>query len=207
MRLARHPASIASIPEQGFPHGVYVDLDYTADAVGNMDGFQTDDDLIFNIENIIGSANADYIAGNAGVNVLRGGAGDDFLLSRGGNDRLFGGVGADSFIFENTAGGADLIRDFELDIDKIAIVSDNFSGINAGNIASRLTINGNGSVAGNSNAQFIFDNSGADAGRLLYDADGNGGGAAVLLATLTIVTLTDPVSNLPVFNADDFIFI
>ena len=45
-------ASIPSLSGQAGATNIYVDLDYTADAVGNMDGFQADDDLIFNIENI-----------------------------------------------------------------------------------------------------------------------------------------------------------
>ena len=188
--------------------GFYVDLDGSADAVGTMDGFTADDDILVNIQNITGSSGADYLAGNSAVNVLRGGDGNDFLFGRGGNDRLVGGAGADTFIFVGNAivgvtDGSDKIADFTVGSDKIEIVSDGFSGINAGNIAAQLTINATGTVAANGSAQFIFDNSAAGAGNLFFDADGNGAGAAVLIATLTFTT----AGGLAIFSASDFVFV
>ncbi len=194
---------LATSSSFGFGFGFYADLDLTADPLGNMDGFLADDDLLGNIENIVGSDGADYLAGNAAVNVLRGGAGNDFLFSRGSADRLFGGLGADTFIFENTAGGIDKILDFAVGADSLAVVSGNFGEINAGNIVARLTINAAGTVGATALAQFIFDNADAGAGNLFFDADGNGAGVAVQIATLTF----DTDLGLAAFSAAEFEFI
>ena len=43
-------------------------------------------DLLFGIENVIGTYGDDLLFGNGGVNVLTGGAGSDFLDGRGGAD-------------------------------------------------------------------------------------------------------------------------
>jgi len=50
-------------------------------------------------------------------------------------------------------------------------------------------------VASNASGQFLFD---TDDGRLFWDADGTGSGAAVLVATL---------SNVPPLSASDFVVI
>ena len=182
--------------------GVYADLDYTADVIGNMDGFLVDDDLISNIENIFGSSGSDYLAGNAGVNVLRGNAGGDFLLGRGGADRLIGGDGADTFIYANSTEGGDRIVDFKVGEDKIMIVSENFGNIGADNIIASLNINSSGNAT-SAGAKFTFDNSGAGFGNLYYDADGSGAGLKVLLATIGFVAY-DPLVP---FSSADFLFV
>lgn len=183
--------------------GVYVDLDSGVTPFGNMESFEVDDDVLSEVENLIGSSGNDYLAGNSGDNVLRGGAGDDILLGRGGVDTLFGGGGSDIFLFDRTNGGNDKVRDFVVGSDKIGIVSDIFGDITAGNIAARLTISADGSVAANGNAQFTFDNAGAGSGVLRFDADGNGAGAAVIIATITFGS----AGGLAAFGAGDFVFI
>ena len=52
-------------------------------------------DRLFNIENVTGTAFADWLTGNGAANVLDGGAGDDTLSGAGGADILRGGAGAD----------------------------------------------------------------------------------------------------------------
>ncbi len=52
-------------------------------------------DLISNVENLIGSAFNDNLTGDGLDNVIYGGAGDDTLYGKGGNDNLFGGAGND----------------------------------------------------------------------------------------------------------------
>ena len=52
-------------------------------------------DLISNVENLIGSGFNDNLAGDGQDNVIYGGAGADTLYGRGGNDNLFGGTGND----------------------------------------------------------------------------------------------------------------
>ena len=183
--------------------GVYVDLDAAEGPIGNMEGFESDDDVLINVENLVGSSGDDYLAGNAGVNVLRGGGGNDILLGRGGADTLVGGDGNDTFLFDRTNGGNDKVRDFTVGVDSIGLLLDVFGDIDAGNIAARFVKTAGGTPAANVNAQLILQTSGANAGRLTFDADGNGAGAAVVIATLTFTTAT----GLADFSASDFSFL
>lgn len=183
--------------------GVYADLDPEADVFGTMDGFEVDDDVLVNIENIRGSQGNDYLAGNSGANVLRGGDGNDILVGRNGVDTLFGGGGSDTFLFERTNGGNDKVRDFTVGEDKIGLVLDVFGDIDAGNIAARFVKSATGTPAANGSAQLILQTAGAAAGRLTFDADGNGAGAAIVIASLTFATAT----GLADFSASDFVFI
>lgn len=61
---------------------------------GGSDGLDRVD-LLFSIENAIGSAFEDAIEGTDGANVLRGGGGSDFLYGVGGKDTLDGEAGDD----------------------------------------------------------------------------------------------------------------
>ncbi|MEO0771218.1 MAG: hypothetical protein AAFY72_17655, partial [Cyanobacteria bacterium J06649_4] len=68
--------------------------------------------------------------GDMGNDFLNGGAGNDVLMGVTGRDVLVGGDGADLFVFGVGDGGSrdpnnqgnDLIRDFEVGIDKIGLV-------------------------------------------------------------------------------------
>ncbi len=55
-------------------------------------------DLIYNVENVIGSDYNDWIVGNSGANALTGGLGIDTLTGGLGNDTLDGGAGDDQLI-------------------------------------------------------------------------------------------------------------
>jgi Ca2+-binding RTX toxin-like protein len=73
----------------GGPTGLVVDLALgtsTSDEGGNV---------LIDIENVLGSANADVLRGNSLANVLDGVAGNDTLGGGDGNDTLRGGVGDD----------------------------------------------------------------------------------------------------------------
>ena len=182
--------------------GVHVDLTGMFDLLGLAVPLTQFIGDIIGIENVTGGTGNDFITGDGQVNVLRSGAGNDTLVSGDGADRLFGGAGADLFVFTGTTGGADELRDFDFSADLIGLVDGAFGDINSFNIGSRLTINATGTVGATAVAQLIFDNAGAGFGQLLYDADGNGAGAGVLLATLTPTTGT-----LVAINAADFLFI
>ena len=54
------------------------------------------DDMLSNIENVIGSAFADTLTGDGEDNMLTGGGGDDVLSGGDGDDRLVGGAGNDT---------------------------------------------------------------------------------------------------------------
>ncbi|MEM9093171.1 MAG: hypothetical protein AAGC93_31145, partial [Cyanobacteria bacterium P01_F01_bin.53] len=81
-------------------------------------------------DRLFGGDDRDILIGNMGDDFLNGGAGDDVLMGVTGRDVLVGGDGADLFVFGVGDGGArnqnelgnDLIRDFEVGIDKIGLV-------------------------------------------------------------------------------------
>lgn len=58
-----------------------------------------EEDILRNIESVIGGSGNDTLTGSVGANALSGGAGDDILVARGGLDVLLGGEGADTFVF------------------------------------------------------------------------------------------------------------
>jgi Ca2+-binding RTX toxin-like protein len=66
----------------------------------------TENDFLFSIENITGSAYNDFINGNSDANVLTGGDGGDALFGRGGDDTMIGGNGSD---FLRGSDGADIL--------------------------------------------------------------------------------------------------
>jgi Ca2+-binding RTX toxin-like protein len=73
--------------------GVSVNLKDQVQALGDAAG-----DMLVGIENLIGSAQADFLRGDAGANVIIGGAGNDSLQGFEGNDTLEGGLGRDELI-------------------------------------------------------------------------------------------------------------
>ncbi len=181
---------------------IYV-VDSTSDVVVELDGEGTDrvsstvtwtlgdhvEDLtLAGTTAIAGTGNplANTIGGNPGANAIDGGAGDDTLNGFDGNDtltggegadRLSGGNGADRFRFVTRAEGGDTITDFASGADQIEVVAANF-GLVAG-AAATLVVNG---LPGTGGGTFIYTSA---SGLLEFDADGNGGGAAVSLATLS----------------------
>ncbi len=80
---------------------VVADLDGVAD-----DGMPGEDDAIgADVENIIGSSEADRLTGNGGSNLLDGGPGDDFLDGGRGADVLRGGDGRDLVTYADRTTG------------------------------------------------------------------------------------------------------
>ena len=82
------------------------------------------DDIVFGgsgNDTIGGFAGNDILSGDGGDDIIRGGAGDDILMGVTGDDILKGGSGADTFVFGN-GDGTDIIRDFEVGMDKIGLV-------------------------------------------------------------------------------------
>ena len=162
-------------------------------------------DSYLGIENVIGSRfGNDGITGNAAANVLNGMGGVDTLDGQAGADQLIGGDGADvltggkgndDFIYANAGQGGDLISDFHNvagDNDGFRIAASGFGGgLVAGALAAGQFVTRADNVAQDSNDQFIFDTVDRT---LWFDADGNGSGAAVMLAdlqALALVTIGD----------------
>ncbi|WP_112311608.1 calcium-binding protein [Pseudogemmobacter bohemicus] len=159
-------------------------------------------DQYFQFENIFGSQQNDILTGDNTNNVLTGEDGNDWLHGRGGNDILRGGLGADTlaggigndnFQFLNPNEGGDTIMDFANvggNNDFFHVSAAGFGGgLAAGWLAAAAFQAGTGNVASSASVRFIHDTA---TNTVWYDADGNGAGAAVLLATLqTTVTLTN----------------
>ncbi|KPK77594.1 MAG: hypothetical protein AMJ79_02710, partial [Phycisphaerae bacterium SM23_30] len=90
--------------------GVYVDLSITTE---RQDTVAAGNDYIAGIENLTGSAYADYLMGDDADNILKGLAGNDTLMGWAGSDTLMGGQGADDLYGYNADG--DPYRDTEKD--------------------------------------------------------------------------------------------
>jgi Ca2+-binding RTX toxin-like protein len=113
--------------------------------------------------------------GNGLANILTGGAASDILTGLG---------GADTFVFASPlgAGNIDTITDFTTGIDRIQLsgnAGEPFVALAAGALATGSFATG--SAAADANDYIVYNSA---TGALLYDADGNGAGAAVQFATL-----------------------
>ncbi|WP_225028950.1 S8 family serine peptidase [Xinfangfangia pollutisoli] len=167
-------------------------------SAGTNTGFAAGDTFV-GIEDLNGSNFADTLLGDSGANMIWGGTGNDILYGRAGadtlnggdgsdtlggnegNDVLTGGAGADFFVFDRALGASnvDRISDFLAADDTIRLEDAVFTAIGLGALAgSAFTIGAAASTA----AHRIIYNQGT--GQIFYDADGAGGGAAVLFATL-----------------------
>jgi serralysin len=134
--------------------------------------------------NLTGNGAANELYGNAGANILDGRTGDDLL---------FGLGGADTFAFSVSPdmGNVDTIADFLAGTDKIGVDDAVFNGV-----GTPGSFNANafqvGTAAADADDRIIYDQA---TGRLFYDADGGGAGAAFQFAL---------VSGAPVLAASDF---
>ena len=128
----------------------------------------------------------DRLSGNAAAQTLTGQAGADTLWGAGGADTLWGGGGADTFIFRETGtANADRVSDWASGSDKLALDDAAMSALGAaGNFATgdaRFAAGAGFTSGRDTSDRVVFDTS---TGRLYYDADGSGAGAAQLIATV-----------------------
>ena len=135
-------------------------------------------------ESLVGGNVDDILSGGVGNDVLTGGTGNDILTGGTGNDTLTGGTGADRFTFNSLIENRDNITDFTVSQgDQIVVSAAGFKGgLVAGTPLStaQLVI---GTAATQGIGQFIYNNS---LGKLLFDEDGTGAGAAVEIAFFTV---------------------
>jgi Ca2+-binding RTX toxin-like protein len=142
-------------------------------------------DKLSGFENLQGSNHADRLSGNAGANALDGGLGNDTLAGGAGNDQLAGGAGLDAFRFDtrlSATGNVDTLRFVARD-DTIQLenaIFTRFATAGVGPAAANFKANAAG-LATDANDYIVYE---TDTGKLFYDADGNGSGAAVHFATL-----------------------
>jgi Ca2+-binding RTX toxin-like protein len=149
------------------------------------------------IERVIGAAFNDRISGSAGADSLEGSGGNDTLSGMGGNDSLVGGAGQDTFVFAAAPGATnvDLVADFVSATDRLALDNAAFTALGAdGNFVAgdgRFAAGAGFTSGRDGDDRLVYDTS---TGSLYYDADGNGAGAAQLVATFQAnpaITATD----------------
>jgi len=131
---------------------------------------------------ITGNAGNNLLVGYEGSDTLNGGSGNDILNGVTGRDVLTGGTGFDAFRFSvaPTVDNTDVITDFVVADDTIQLENAVFTQfistgtLNAGNfVESDVALDLD---------DYVIYNPGT--GALMYDADGNNTGAAVLIAML-----------------------
>jgi Ca2+-binding RTX toxin-like protein len=179
------------------PNAVTADL--AIQGVAQVIGGNQGSDTFLNLEGLAGSQLGDNLFGDNGANIILSLGGDDVINGRGGaddlrggdgNDRIEGGAGADTllgeagadrFVYRTAAEGGDTISDFVAGTDKIEVSAAGFGGgLTAGGAVT--LISGVNPVASGGSGVFLYSTT---TGVLSWDADGAGGGAAVVLATLT----------------------
>ncbi|SUS05998.1 hypothetical protein DF3PB_230001 [uncultured Defluviicoccus sp.] len=143
------------------------------------------------VDVIAGKDITDTIFGNAGNDLIDGAGGADRITGGAGADKLTGGSGADTFIYKFATDGGDTITGFVSGTDKIEVAAATFGGgLTAGGAVS--LVSGASPAATLASGQFLYNTT---TGQLYWDADGTGGGAATLIATLT---------GAPAISASDF---
>lgn len=166
--------------------GISVASGAFTDAAGNQnaDGFDANNRVTLAVDNVVyarpGASTTNYkIIGDSGDDILRGIAGNDTLDGGLGSDTLTGGGGADRFVFSTKLGptNVDTITDFASGVDKIQLAKGVFTKFKAGSVAEANFVSGANAL--DSNDYLIFNGS-----QLLYDADGSGKGAAVVVAKI-----------------------
>jgi Ca2+-binding RTX toxin-like protein len=160
-------------------------------------GYTSGDDVIYAL------GQNDIILAGSGNDTVFGQGADDQINGGDGNDVLTGAGGNDTFVFDTTLNAVtnvDRIQDFEANgNDKIHLDDDIFSAFSvagnttlaAGNFAANSGGNAAAGAAGTDD-YILYDTA---TGNLYYDADGNGAGAKVLFATLTLAGVTGTVDN------------
>ncbi|WP_414471691.1 hypothetical protein [Microvirga sp. M2] len=133
---------------------------------------------------ITGTSVSDAMFGLGGNDTLGGSAGNDTLNGGTGKDVLTGGAGRDTFVFNtalNSRTNVDRITDFRPVDDTIKLENGVFRGLTRTGTLSKAAFHV-GAAAHDGDDRIIYNKT---TGALLYDADGNGKGAALQFATLS----------------------
>ena len=179
---------------------VYSSVDWTLDRyIENLTLTGSADLVGFgnSLRNVItGNRGGNLLSGAGGNDTLAGGAGEDFIAGNAGADTLSGGSGADLFMFDSAvvASNADRIKDFSKRDDFIGLDDDVFRKL-PGTADGKTLAAANyrvGSSARDGNDYLIY-NPAND--RLLYDSDGSGAKAPVLIATIALSGSSAPAAG------------
>jgi Ca2+-binding RTX toxin-like protein len=159
-------------------------------AAGTIRGGGTGTISFTGVERVVASNFNDSLTGNAAAQTLAAQAGADTLWGAGGTDTLWGGSGADTFVFrEMGTANADRISDWASGSDTLLLDASVMSALGAnGDFAAgdaRFWSSASG-VAHDADDRILFNTT---TRQVFYDADGNGSGAAQLIATLSNATL------------------
>ncbi len=135
--------------------------------------------------------------GVAGADRMNGGMGDDLLDGGLGADTLTGSSGDDFFRFSSALGNGniDYLQDFNHADDTVLLDNQIFTTLTEGVLTFGAFYASTAGTAQDASDRIIYD---IDSGRLYYDADGSGSGAAVQFARVA--------ANLSL-SADDFVII
>jgi Ca2+-binding RTX toxin-like protein len=129
---------------------------------------------------VIGTDGNDRQYGTAASERFEGKGGDDMIWGGAGNDLIFTGEGRDAVTFASKmiAANADTVVDFNVANDWIRLNNNVFTKLWEGKLGS--SVFRAGTKALDHNDHILYDRS---SGKLFYDADGSGSGAAVHFAT------------------------
>jgi Ca2+-binding RTX toxin-like protein len=142
-------------------------------------------------DNITGDNVSNTILGNGGADIINGAGGADVLRGGTGADTINGGTESDLFQYTALNEVGDTIINFEA-IDNFQFTRAAFGNLAGANVAAVNFLSvAAGHVATTAAHRFIFDQA---VDQLWYDADGNAGGAAVMVADLS--------NNINVTNLD-----
>ena len=159
-------------------------VSYVLGATVDAETLRTIDPTATTTISLVGNGINNILTGNAGTNGLSGAGGADTIDGLEGNDGLTGGTGVDTFVFSralNATTNVDQIADFTVVDDTIRLDDAIFTGLTVGTLAvNALRI---GAAAADADDRIIYDNT---TGALSFDVDGNGAGAAIQFATLSV---------------------
>lgn len=170
---------------------VVVTLNQANQTQVTVDGYF--EDIISNIENLVGGNGNDSLTGDASANILSGGNGNDTLSGGSSNDTLTGGDGNDMFVFNTaTASNIDTIIDFVSGQDKIQLSKTIYTGLASYSvnvpllstdfISPVMSTSGSAPTSIDSTDRILYNKFD---GSLWYDADGSGTvSASVKIAVL-----------------------
>ncbi|HEX8669322.1 MAG TPA: calcium-binding protein [Allosphingosinicella sp.] len=142
---------------------------------------------------ITGNSGANKLLGLGGNDTIDAGAGNDRIVGGAGNDSIRGGTGADGFYFDSplsSSSNVDRMLDFSSADDTVFLNRNVFTGFAANGTISASAFH-TGTAAHDADDRIIYDSA---TGKIFYDADGTGAGAAVLFAQVnsgTAVSYTD----------------